>query len=106
MEYFISESSIYRVLKAHNLITSLVYILMQAVDSFKNTPRRIHGLWQADFTYFRIVGWSGITCPQSLMIFHDRLSPGNSFLMIVSGVKETLGKAIENAGGKPCLRLS
>jgi putative transposase len=35
-EYFISESSVYRILKAHDLITSPAYILMQAGDSFKN----------------------------------------------------------------------
>ena len=35
-EYFISESSVYRILKAHDLITSPAYILMQAGDSLKN----------------------------------------------------------------------
>jgi len=56
-EYFISESSVYRILKSHDLITNPAYILMQAADSFKNTTRRIHELWQTNFTYFRIVGW-------------------------------------------------
>jgi len=55
--YFISESSVYRILKSHDLITSPAYILMQAGDSFKNPTRRIHELWQTDFTYFRIIGW-------------------------------------------------
>ena len=55
-EYFISESSVYRILKSHDLITSPAYILMQAGDSFKNPTRRIYELWQTDFTYFRIVG--------------------------------------------------
>ena len=31
-EYFISESSVYRILKNHDLITSPAYILMQAGD--------------------------------------------------------------------------
>ena len=56
-EYFISESSVYRILKAHDLITSPAYILMQAGDSFKNPTRHIHELWQTDFTYFRVIGW-------------------------------------------------
>ena len=56
-EYFISESSVYRILKSHDLITSPAYILMQAGDCFKNPTRRIHELWQTDFTYFRITGW-------------------------------------------------
>ena len=55
--YFVSESSVYRLLKAHDLITSPAYILMSASDSFKNPTRRVHEMWQTDFTYFRIVGW-------------------------------------------------
>ena len=31
--------------KAHDLITSPAYILMQAGDSFKNPTRRVHELW-------------------------------------------------------------
>ncbi len=34
--YFISESSVYRILKAHDLITSPAYILMSASGTFKN----------------------------------------------------------------------
>jgi putative transposase len=56
-EYFISESSVYRILKSHDLTTSPTYILMQAGDSFKNPTGRTHELRQTDFTYFRIVGW-------------------------------------------------
>ena len=40
--YFISESSVYRILKSHDLITSLAYILMQAGNPFKNPTRQIH----------------------------------------------------------------
>jgi putative transposase len=55
-EYFIAESSVYQILKAHDLITSPAYILMRA-GSFKNPTGRIHELWQTGFTYFRIIGW-------------------------------------------------
>jgi len=34
--YFVSEASIYRLLKAHDLITSPVYIVMKAADEFKD----------------------------------------------------------------------
>ena len=54
--YFVSESSVYRLLKAHDLITSPAYILMSASDSFKDPTRRVHEMWQTDFTYFRIAG--------------------------------------------------
>jgi hypothetical protein len=53
----VSESSVYRILKAADLITSPAYVLMSASDAFKNPTTRIHEMWQADYTYFRIVGW-------------------------------------------------
>jgi putative transposase len=55
--YFVSESSVYRILRAADLITSPAYVLMSAADAFKNPTKRVHEMWQTDFTYFRIVGW-------------------------------------------------
>jgi len=55
--YFISESSVYRILKSYDLVPSPAYIVMTASDSFKHPTKRVHELWQTDFTYFRIVGW-------------------------------------------------
>jgi len=55
--YFISESSVYRILKAYDLITSPAYIVLTASDKFKHPTRRINELWQTDFTYFKIAGW-------------------------------------------------
>jgi transposase InsO family protein len=55
--YFISESSVYRILKAYDLITSPAYIVLSASDKFKHPTRRINELWQTDFTYFKITGW-------------------------------------------------
>jgi len=54
---FISESSVYRILKAFDLVTSPAYVVMSAKDRFDHPTRRVHELWQTDFTYFRIVGW-------------------------------------------------
>ncbi len=54
--YFVSESSVYRILKAADLITSPAYVLMSAADAFRNPTTRVHEMWQTDFTYFRIVG--------------------------------------------------
>lgn len=54
---FVSESSVYRLLKAHNLITSPAYILMQARDKFQHPTTRVNEMWQTDFTYFKITGW-------------------------------------------------
>ncbi len=54
---FVSESTVYRLLKAHDLITSPAYILMQATDKFQHPTTRINEMWQTDFTYCKIVGW-------------------------------------------------
>ena len=55
--YFVSESSVYRMLKALDLITSPAYILMQASDKFRQPTLRVNEMWQTDFTYFKIIGW-------------------------------------------------
>ena len=49
--YFVSESSVYRILKAADLITSPAYIWMSASDAFKDPTTRVHEMWQTDFTY-------------------------------------------------------
>ena len=56
-DYFVSESSVYRILKAHDLITSPQFTVMQAADKFQHPTSRVHELWQTDFTYLRVVGW-------------------------------------------------
>ena len=55
--YFISESSVYRILRSFDLITSPAYIVLSASDKFKHRTRGINELWQTDFTYFKITGW-------------------------------------------------
>jgi transposase InsO family protein len=55
--WFISESSVYRILKGRGLITSPAWILMQAADEFKDKTTYVHQQWQTDFTYFKIIGW-------------------------------------------------
>jgi len=54
---FISESSVYRILKAMDLVTSPVYTVISAKDKFENPTSRVNQLWQTDFTYFKIVHW-------------------------------------------------
>ncbi len=55
--YFVSEASVYRMLKAANMITSPAYVVIKAADEFKDKPARINEQWQTDFTYFKIKGW-------------------------------------------------
>ena len=54
---FISESSVYRILKSYDLVTSPAYIVMAAADEFRHKTRRVHELWQTDFTYLKVTGW-------------------------------------------------
>lgn len=56
-EWFISESSVYRILKSRGLITSPAYIVLKAADKFKDPPARVHELWQTDFSYLKVVHW-------------------------------------------------
>ena len=55
--YFVSESSVYRLLKAQDLVTSPACILMQASSKFQQPTSRVNEMWQTDFTYFKIIGW-------------------------------------------------
>jgi len=56
-EWFISESSVYRILKSRDLITSPTHIVMKAADRFKDPPARVNELWQTDFSYLKVVHW-------------------------------------------------
>lgn len=55
--YFVSESSVYRLLKAHGLITSPAYLVMKAANEFKDKTTAPNQLWQTDFTYLKVTGW-------------------------------------------------
>lgn len=55
--YFVSESTVYRLLKAHDLITSPAYVVIKAADQFHTKTTRPNEMWQTDFTYFKIIGW-------------------------------------------------
>lgn len=54
---FISESSVYRILKERGLISAPAFILTSASDSFKDKTETVNQMWQTDFTYFKIIGW-------------------------------------------------
>jgi putative transposase len=56
-KYFVSEASVYRFLKAHDLITSPAYIVIKAGEEFKDKTTAPNQLWQTDFTYLKITGW-------------------------------------------------
>ena len=98
--YFVSESSVYRILKKADLITSPAYVLMAASDTFQHPTTRVHEMWQTDFTYFRIINWgwyylSTVLDDYSRYIIAWKLSS----TMGASDVTETLDRALAVTGG-------
>jgi transposase InsO family protein len=55
--YFVSEASVYRLLKAHDLITSPAFVVIKAADEFRDKTTAPNQLWQTDFTYLKVIGW-------------------------------------------------
>jgi putative transposase len=97
--YFLSESSVYRILKAADLITSPAYLLMSASDRFQHPTKRVNEMWQTDFTYLRVIGWgwyylSTVMDDFSRFILAYKLGP----TMATTDVTETLDEALALAG--------
>ena len=55
--HFLSESSVYRILKAYDLIASPAFVVLSAGKTFQHPTHRPNELWQTDFTYLHVVGW-------------------------------------------------
>jgi putative transposase len=96
---FISESSVYRILKEKGLITTPAYVLLCASNEFKDKTQFVHELWQTDFTYFKILGWgwyylSTILDDYSRYIIHWELCK----TMKVEDVQRCVEKALVIAG--------
>lgn len=97
--YYISESSVYRILKSQGLITSPAYIVMRASDEFKDKTTRVNQMWQTDFTYFKVIGWgwyflSTIMDDYSRYIIHWELCPS----MKAADVQRSIDRAIKATG--------
>ena len=98
-KYFVSEASAYRILKAHDLITSPAFILIKAADEFKDKTTAINQLWQTDFTYLKVIGWgwfylSTILDDYSRYIVAWKLCT----TMKARDVTDTLTMALQSAG--------
>lgn len=97
-EYYISESSVYRILKSHGLVTAPAFDTIAASKEYKDKTVRVHQMWQTDFTYLKIIGWgwyylSTILDDYSRYIVHWELCPS----MNAEDVKRTVTKALDKA---------
>ena len=97
-QVFMSESSVYRILKSRGLITAPAHIFLSAADEFTSKTGFVHQMWQTDFTYFKILGWgwyylSTVLDDYSRYIVHWELCSN----MKVDDVKRTVNTAIVKA---------
>lgn len=94
--YYISESSVYRILKLYDLIPSPAYILISAGEKFQQPTRRVNELWQTDFTYFKIFGWGWYYMGSVLDDYSRYIISWKLFSsMSASDVKELLDMAVK-----------
>ncbi len=97
--YFVSESSVYRLLKTHDLITSPAFIVMKAASEFKDKTTAINQMWQTDFTYLKIIGWGWMYLSTILDDFSRYVIAWKlCSTMKSSDVTETLALAMQGAG--------
>ena len=97
--YFISESSVYRILKSYDLVTSPVFNIVKAGDKFEHPTKRVNEMWQTDFTQFKVMGWGWyylctVLDDFSRYIIAWRLAP----TMATTDVEETLLLALDFTG--------
>lgn len=98
-QYFVSESSVYRLLKRFDLITTPAFEVITAADKWGTPTKRVNELWQTDFTYIKIQGWgwyylSTVLDDFSRYIVSWILTP----TMAASDVQETLELALKASG--------
>jgi len=97
--YFVSESSVYRVLKAHDLITSPAFIVVKAADEFKDKTTAPNQLWQTDFTYLKVIGWGWFYLSTVLDDFSRYIIAWKLCTTMKAGdVTETLEDALRASG--------
>lgn len=97
--YFISETSVYRILKSYDLITSPAFDLVKAGNTFENPTQRVNEMWQTDFTQFKVASWGWyylctVLDDFSRYILAWRLAP----TMAATDVQETLQLAVDLTG--------
>ncbi len=97
--YFVSESTVYRLLKAYDLITSPAYIVVKAANEFKDKTTAPNQMWQTDFTYLKVIGWGWFYLSTVLDDFSRYIIAWKLCTnMKTSDVKDTLDMALSASG--------
>ena len=97
--YFVSESSVYRLLKAHDLITSPAFVIIKAADEFRDKTTAPNQLWQTDFTYLKVIGWGWFYLSTILDDFSRYIIAWQLCTTMKAGdVTETLELALQASG--------
>jgi len=97
--YFVSEASVYRLLKEHDLIASPAYIVIKAADEFKDKTTAPNQLWQTDFTYLKVISWGWFYLSTILDDFSRYIIAWKlCTTMKVGDVTETLDLALQASG--------
>ncbi|WP_243614773.1 IS3 family transposase [Shimia aestuarii] len=98
-KYFVSEASVYRILKSYDLITSPAYVVVSAADEFQDKTTRPNQLWQADFTYLKVIGWGWFYLSTILDDFSRYIIAWKLCTTMKSGdVTDTLDLALQASG--------
>lgn len=77
-KYFVSEASVYRILKSYDLITSPAYVLVSAADEFRDKTTRPTSFGRPTSPISRSSAGAGSICRQSSMTTAGTSSHGNS----------------------------
>ena len=97
--YFVSEASVYRLLRAHGLITSPAFAVMKAADEFHDKTTAPNQLWQTDFTYLKVTGWGWFYLSTILDDFSRYIIAWKlCTTMRASDVTDTIEMALEASG--------
>src|SRR6187200_705635 len=97
--YFVSEATVYRLLKALDLIGSPAFIVMKAADEFADKTTAPNELWQTDFTYLKVIGWGWFYLSSVLDDFSRYIVAWKlCTTMRVENVTDTLNLALAASG--------
>jgi putative transposase len=97
--YFVSEASVYRLLKTYDLIGSPAFVVMKAADEFNDKTTAPNQLWQTDFTYLKVIGWGWFYLSTILDDFSRFIVAWKlCTTMKVEDVTDTLNLALKTSG--------